>query len=186
MKDKLTWGGSSYSILSEGNVIMERNKAACFSEFMNRFEGPYDTIRIYDIDCKPTIEYKNWFLQYVIDMFQIDGSFNDEYFEFKTQGIKKKDATVMTVIRMLWEDLGNNSNVDSPNELFKKLRDGKFRYRDKLKKFCYVYSKIPVTVGYFSTGHNWKPEDTKIRSTKDYLKQKDWPSVNSFFIKDEY
>ena len=187
MKERLIWAQSSYKIIRDDKVVLERYNTACFSEFMSRFNSPYDTIRLYDIDCKPTIQYKDFFLQYVIDMFKIEGSFNDEYFEFKSTGIKKKDAAVMSVVRLLWEQAGNQ-NIDTPNKLFKPLFERHpCRWRDKLKRFCFFYKKLEEEVGakYFSCGHSWMPKYTRIRSTKEFVTETKWINVNNFFTDPE-
>jgi len=181
MKERLRWGDTSYTILHNNVVVLNNHKTACYSEFMSRFDRAYDTIRIFDIDCKPTIEYKEWFLQYVIDMFGIEGSFNDQYFEFKSQGNRIKDAVVMSVVRLLWECLGGQDNIDTPNLLFKKLRDEPCPYRDKLKKFCYFYKGILTADQYFAQGHSWRPSSTRIRSKREYIAHTHWTSVNEFF-----
>ena len=120
MRDKLQWGVASYDIIHEGKKVLSKDKVDCFSEFMNRFNLTYDTITLRDIDCKVTFEYRDFYLQFVIDMFGLKGaSFDENGFTFKTLGIKKKDATVMTVIRFLWENIGGQ-NIDTPNLFFKK------------------------------------------------------------------
>jgi len=183
MKKTLSWGNTSYQIIRNGEVVMDRNNAACFSEFMGRFNESYDTIRLTDIACEQTKEYHDFFLQFVIDMLDLkDVSFGEDYFEFKSLGPKKKDSAVMSIVRFLWEDLGNISGIQTELLLFKRLRDDEIiPEEDKLQRFCRIYKEITWKSGYFSAGHSWKPDRTKIRTTKEFVEQKDWPNVNSFF-----
>lgn len=182
MRDNLQWGVASYDIIHEGKKVLEKDKTACFSEFMKRFHLPYDTIRLRDIDCKKTFEYKEFYLNYVIEMLDLDASFNDEYFEFKASGIIMKDAVVMTVIRFLWENIGGG-NIDTPNLFFKRLRDDECPHEDKLERFCYFYKELTEADkrSYFSDGHSWKPNLTRMKNLNHYKTHKDWTSVNGFF-----
>lgn len=179
----LEWGRTSYDIIYKDKVVLSKRLTACYADFWSRFSGAYDTVRIYDIDCRPTVEYKNFFLQYVIDMYQIEGSFNDEYFELKTQGNRVKDILVMSTVRLLWETLGGSSKYDTPNLLFKKLRDDECPHEDKLARFCYFYKAIDPDGKYFSEGHSWPPYRTVIKTTNDYLNHKNFETVNGFFTR---
>ncbi len=182
MRKKLIWGDTSYTILHNGKEVLSKTNTACFADFMSRFNHPYDTIRIFDIDCEPTKQYKDFFLQYVIDMFDIEGSFNDDYFEFKSQGIKHKDAAVMSIVRFLWETLGNSDQrIDTPNLLFKRLRDDECPHEDKLMRFLYFYKEMGEVSQYFSEGHSWRPVSTRLRTTKEFKEHEQWTNVNSFF-----
>lgn len=182
MRENLQWGVASYDIIHEGKKVLERDKCACFSEFMGRFSKSYDTIRLRDIDCKKTFEYRSFYLQYVIDMFDLDGFFDDDGFEFKSLGIKKKDATVMTVVRFLWENLGGG-NIDTPNLFFKRLRDDECPHEDKLERFCYFYKELAdaKNKSYFSDGHSWRPDLTRIKNLNHFKTHTEWTSVNGFF-----
>jgi hypothetical protein len=185
MRAKLEWGRAFYEILCEEKVVLDkRDGTPCFSHFMSSsFSSKYDTIRIYEFNAKPTSEYTAFYLQYVIDMLGIEGSFNEECFEFKTQGIKIKDATVMTIVRFIWENIGTLS-LDTPNLFFKKLRDEECPHEDKLEKFCYFYKQLNDQIkGYFSEGHSWRPQDCVIKSTKQFIDEKSWKSVNAFFTR---
>jgi hypothetical protein len=185
MKKRLVWGNASYKIIRNGAIVLDRNNTACFSEFMGRFNDPYDTIRITDVACEQTQEYHDFFLQFVIDMFDLkEASFGEDYFEFKSLGIKKKDSAVMSVVRMIWEELGNISGIDTPNRFFKRLMTEESPYEDKLKTFCHFYKEITWESGYFSSGHSWKPNTTKIRSTQEFVDEQNWMNVNSFFSKE--
>jgi hypothetical protein len=181
MREKFEWGRAYYDILDGQKVILNnKNGVACFSGFM-RLSEKYDTIRIYKIASKPTMEYKDFFLQYVIEMLDLKASFNEEYFEFKSLGKVMKDAAAMSIIRMLWENLGTKTPfIDSPNLLFKRLRDEECPHEDKLEKFCYFYNQLKDN-GYFSDGHSWNPRYGKIKSTAQFKAQQDWASVNVFF-----
>ena len=185
MRNHLEWGIASYEILNGNKVVLDKKGgAACFSDFMSRFNSPYDTIRIYKLDCKPTLEYKNFYLQYVIDMLQIEGSFSEEHFEFKSLGFRIKDAAVMSIVRFIWENIGTNS-IDTPNLFFKRLRDDECPHEDKLERFLYFYKDLSTLakITYFSDGHSWSPGQTKIRSTQQFVDETNWTSVNGFFTR---
>ena len=182
MKKTLVWGNTSYKIFRGGDVIMERTNTACYSEFMNRFNESYDKVRLDDIACEQTKPYHDFFLQFVIDMFDLtEASFGEDYFEFKSLGLKKKDSAVMSIVRMLWEELGNNRNIETVELFFKPLMTEPSPYEDKLQTFCHFYKGITWKGGYFSEGHSWKPERTRLRTTKEFVEKKEWPDVNSFF-----
>lgn len=185
MREKLEWGRTTYYVFKGDEIVLEQKDVACFSEFMSRFSKKYDKIRIYDLDCEQTKEYKEFYLQYVIDMLNIQASFNEEYFEFKTTGYRYKDAAVMSIVRLIWEQfLNHHGNIDTPNLLFKRLRDDECEHEDKLKRFCYFYSQIPIpSSGYASEGHSWLPKKGLIKSTKEFEEHTSWGSVNGFFIR---
>lgn len=183
MKQTLTNSGNTdYDILLNDDIIISRRRAACFREFFN-FQGQkYNKIRIYNIDCKPTVNYKEFYINYVIEMFDLQNTnLTNDYFEFRTTGKKYKDLVVMTVVRLLWENICANSNINSIESLFKPLQEGKSRYKDKLKRFCHFYSKIKAQ--YISEGHCPHPEKVIIKSTEDFKKVKNLKTVNEFFYK---
>lgn len=185
MRKEIEWGAASYDILKNDKVLLEQRRAACFSQFMsgNFPQKDYNKIKIYDLDCEKTKEYKEFYLQYVIDMLNIKASFNEEYFEFKSTGSKYKDAAVMSIVRLIWEKFLNKTPIiDTPTLFFKRLRDDECEYKDKLQRFCYFYSKIPVhSTGYNHSAHSWLPGSCAIKSTKDFEECVHWTSVNGFF-----
>jgi len=185
MKKLSTSGSTCYRILNGEKVLMEKTNAACYSEFF-RYDKKYTSIQLFNLDCEQTFKYKEFFLQYVLDMFDLEGSFNHEFFEFKTTGVHFKDLVVMTVVRFLWEYVGYA--FPERNEfLFDQLLNGKCKYRNKLKRFCYFHSQIPFkghqVNGYYPTGHSWDVRHTKIKSTADFKNCKALSSVNGFFTK---
>jgi hypothetical protein len=184
MRKTYEWGKANYQILLRDEVIIDGQKGtACFSEFF-RIREPYDTIKIYNIDSTPTIDYKNFFLQYVIDMYGLTGSFDDDHFEFKSLGHIIKDALVMSTVRLLWENLGSMTpHVDTANLLFRRLRDDECPHEDKLERFCYFYKALDNHKGYFSDGHSWPPKNTRIKSCNDFKTCVNWTSVNGFFTR---
>jgi hypothetical protein len=186
MRKTYEWGKANYQILLKEKIVLDcKRGVACFSDFMSRGSiESYDTIKIYNIDSEPTVDYKNFFLQYVIDMYGLTGSFDDDHFEFKSLGHKIKDVLVMSTVRLLWENLGSMTpHVDTANLLFKRLRDDECPHEDKLERFCYFYKALDNHKGYFSDGHSWPPKNTLIKSCKDFKTRVDWPSVNGFFTR---
>jgi len=181
MKQKLTSSGNTcYDILLDNKILLSRRKTACFADFFRFGDTKYNKIRIYNIDCLPTIDYKEFYIDYVTKMFDLKNTdLIEEYFEFKTTGQRYKDLVVMTIIRLLWEYICGNSSIDSIESLFKPLKEGKSKYRNKLKRFCDFYSKINSQ--YQSEGHCPSPKKVNIKSTEDFKKIKNLKSVNVFF-----
>ena len=185
MKERLTSSNNTdYDILLNDDIIISKRNAACFREFFS-FQGQkYNKIRIYNMDCKPTVDYKDFYVNYVIEMFDLQNTnLTNDYFEFQTTGEKHKDLVVMTVVRLLWEYICGNSNINSIESLFKPLQEGKSRYKDKLKRFCHFYSKIGKEQQYMSEGHCPLPKKVIIKSTEDFKKVKNLKTVNEFFYK---
>lgn len=181
MREKLKWGVASYDVFNGEELMISKRQTACFSEFMSRFKEPYTMIRVLDMDCAETFEFRDFYLQYVIDMFELDASFNEEYFEFKSLGVLMKDAAVLTVLRFLWECIGGGK-IDTPNLFFRRLRDEESPIEDKLEKFCEFYKDLDVGgKTYFSEGHSWAPNRTKIKNIQHFKNKVKWNSVNEFF-----
>ena len=179
MKNNYKFGDTSpvkwsYTV---NNIEKLFENQACYSKMINNC----DFITLYDLNCKKTIKYKMFYLKYVSDMFDLNAEITDEYFRFKCQGYKHKNMLVCSVVRFLWEKLGNLSPAIQMHDVFfEKLQNGKSKYRNKLKRFCDFYSKIEVNSSYFHTGHSWKPSETLIKSTLDFKKYNEH-SVNAFF-----
>jgi hypothetical protein len=184
MKTLSNSGQHDYDIFDKDIIVISRRKAACFSTFFG-FKEKYTKIRVYGLDCIPTFEYRNFYLQYILDMFELEeASFNDEYFEFKSTSVLKKDLVVMNTLRLLWENIGGSDRDGEKNIKFflNNLKNGKCRYRNKLKRFCYFYSLITKTHEcYYGDNHTWFPWNTKIKSTADFKNCKRLKMINNFF-----
>jgi len=181
MKQKLTSSGNTcYDILLNDEVLLSKRYTACFANFFKFENEKYNKIRIYNIDCLPTIDYKDFYIDYITKMFDLKNTnLTNEYFEFKTTGQKYKDLVVMTIIRLLWEFICGNHEINSIESLFKPLKKGKSKYRNKLKRFCDFYSKINNR--YLGDSHCPNPNLIKIKSTEDFKKIKNLKRVNDFF-----
>lgn len=174
-------GNTCYDVLLDDNILLSRRKTACFRELFN-FSGKYNIIRIYNIECEQTIDYKDFFINYIIKMFNLKNTnLTNEYFEFKSTGYKYKDLIVMTITRLLWEYICGNSDINNVEVLFKPLKEGKSKYKNKLKRFCDFYSRI--IVNYKNDGHCPHPHLMIIKSTKDFEEITSLKSVNEFFYK---
>ena len=184
MRESYTWGGNdggvNYDLILENGTVKNYNKEDCYSRLRDS-NAKIDKIRLYTLDCKLTIEYRNWFLQYLIDMLALDANFNDEYFEYKNTGSNRKNMLVAALTRLLWEQMFNKQNSDNVSWILKPLKEGKSKYRNKLARFCDFYSKIPCNEQYLHDGHLWRPDKTIIKYTKDFTSSVKISTVNGFF-----
>ena len=181
MRIGFSWGNNvEYELLKDEKSICKYSKTNCYRELKNTNSDFYNKIRIYNIDCDKTIDYKIFYLNYISDMLKLEVNITDDYFEFKSFSCENKNLLVCSLTRLLWEYLGNIRNEELGFNLIKELKNGKSKYKNKLKRFCDFYSKL--TNSYFYTGHSWTPNETLIKSTDDFIKTKSLISVNSFFI----
>ena len=186
MRIGLNWGSASpvnYDIIYNCGKIEKKVKQNCFSNL------PYDSnnikeIIIYDVECDVTKDYMEFYINYVIAMYKLEATFENNNFKFKAFNNRYKNMLICATIRILWENIGYKTPaLDTVSYLFKPLKEGKCIYRDKLKRFCYFYSKIPYEGSYWTTGHSWNPKITQIKSTKEFINTEKLNSVNGFFEK---
>lgn len=184
MKKLSTADHTDYDILLNKKVILTQRNAPCFSRFL-RESRRYNIIKIYNLSCEQTIDYKEFYLKYITDCFKIESNYDEELdcFTFKSTGVKYKDLIIMTLIRFLWEYICGNRRIDNSEMFFEKLKSGKSKYRNKLKRFCDFYSKIDVKENYISDGHAPNFKLCVIKSTQDFIKKKKLTGVNVFFYK---
>lgn len=184
MKKLSNSGFNDYDVFNGDNVVLSQRNAACFSNLF-RFGDKYTKIRVLGLDCEPSSKYKNFYLQYIIEMFDLEGaSFNDEFIEFNTTGQKYKDLVVMTALRILWENIcgSYNDGVENVQFFLENLQNGKCEHEDKLERFCYFYALIQKKEKcYYGDNHMWYPWNTKIKSTQDFKTVKGLSTVNGFF-----
>jgi len=182
MWETYEWGRSRYDILYKDGST-EKIKSACFAALTRTTNSTIKRIKLYDFKCKPTIEYRKWYLEYVSDMLQLEEvEITEDYIAFDAYDNKNKNMLVLSLFRFLYEQLGYVTPIIQTHEVFlEPLRNGECEYIDKLERFCYFYSKIETKKAYYSTIHSWYPKTTVIKSTEDFLKIKKLPSVNSFF-----
>jgi hypothetical protein len=185
MRIGLKWGDSSpvsYDIVYK-NYTSNFYNESCFSSLPRNCED-IKYIIIYDIECDVTKDYTDFYIQYIIDMYKLEATFENNIFKFKAFDNRYKNMLICATIRILWENIGDISpTLDTVTYLFELLKNGKCIYKDKLKRFCYFYSKIPYNGNYWNTGHSWNPNLTKIKSTKDFVNTLKLNSVNGFFEK---
>lgn len=175
MKKDYSWGGVTWGYTKNNNEELFK-KEICYSQMISNA----DFITLYDLDCEKTIKYKMFYLKYVSDMYKLDAEITEEYFRFKCQGGKYKNMLVCATIRLLWENIGGiNPAIPTHDVFFEQLKNGKSKYRNKLKRFCDFYSQIKVS-GFFAEGHSWNPSKTLIKSTLDFKNYNKF-SVNNFF-----
>lgn len=150
----------------------------CFAPLYSH--GQPKEITIYQTICDHTKEYRDFYLQYIIDMLKLNASFNEDEFTFKSLKCRNKDLVVCTLVRILWEKIGCISDMD--NAVFlESLRNGKSIYRNKLKRFCDFYSKIESKGTYWGTGHTPESKLVKIRTSTDFINAEKITGVNNFF-----
>jgi len=181
MKEDYGWRYSSpvkwsYTINNKEKLF---ENTSCYSSMTST----NSLITLYNLDCKKTIKYKMFYLQYVSDMYDLNAEITEQYFKFKSQGNKHKNMLICATIRLLWEQLGCiTPTIQMHDVFFEKLQNGKSKYKNKLKRFCDFYSQIKLNEkdNYFHDGHSWKPFETLIKSTLDFKNYKG-NSVNNFF-----
>lgn len=189
MRKQLHWAKVYYRIYNNNELIEDFDPTSCFYE-LEDFEN-CTHIEIYNIKCEVTEEYTEKYLNYIIDMLKLEDAFYDaenDIFRFKAFKNYYKTMLVGSLIRFLNEPMGYSGDFlktfDQVEQFFKPLFYGKSRFRNKLKRFCDFYSKIKYKDlnMIWHRGHSWTPEDTKIKSTEDFLKYNE-KSVNDFFVK---
>ena len=187
MRDNLIWAKVSYDIIDKNNkVFKETRNKACFSDDLNYRLSSHNAkgIKLYTLDCKLTIEYRDKYLQYVIDMFNLktqNAYFNNQYFYFDFFECKYKNLLVLSVLRFLTEYMGARYDSNINISFFNNLFNGKCKYRNKLKRFSYFYKELKSHTQYWHIGHSWNPKETVIKSTQDFIKCKELKNTNSFF-----
>ena len=187
MRKRPIWAKLSYKLWNNNKLIIDKRNTACFSDLKN--SNNYTHMEIYDILCKTTEKYYHFYLQYIADMLKLeDVEIGENSFKFKAYPESNKNMLVGSLVRFLFEKFGciEQPQIDLSKELFEPLKNGKSKYRNKLKRFCDFYSRINIKNRYFSTGHSWEPSKTEIKSTQDWLKHKKWQgygTVNDFFTK---
>lgn len=183
MRIGLKWGDRSpvkYDIIYKNKTDNFKNES-CFSELPDNCDDIKEII-IYNIKCDITQNYTDFYIKYIIDMYKLEATFENDIFKFKAFNNRYKNMLVCATIRILWENIGNiTPSLDTVTYLFKPLKENKCIYRDKLKRFCYFYSKIPSNSNYWYSGHSWDPKKTIIKSTKDFVNTENLNSVNEFF-----
>lgn len=186
MREDFMWAKTYYKLYNGSELIDDKQNVACFS-FMRDYIGEYTHVYIYNILCKHTKDYHNFYLNYISDMLKLeDVEIGDNSFKFKTYPCNYKNLLVASIVRLLHEPIGttsysnNEGKIKEHKNFFKNLKHGKSKYRNKLKRFCDFYSRIECS-RYFYTIHFLSPKDMKIKSTQDWLKTKNISGVNIFF-----
>lgn len=176
-------GYCQYELIKEGKVVNSYTKESCFSRLDNVGIDKYDEISIERVSCVITEQYETEFLQYIIDMLKIEASFCENYFTFKNTGNNVKNLLICSMPRLLWEKMWNKDDSDNLNDIIIPLLQHKSKYRNKLARFCDVFSRIKNKSGYLHTGHLWNPNLMKIKYTRHFWKENP-QRVNSFFDND--
>lgn len=183
-RDKYVWGGSaplnvSYDFLFNDNTTREYRQESCFARLPSNC-NTLKQITLYNLDCSLTKHYRDWYLQYIIDMLKLDANFDDESFTFKAFNCRYKNMLVCSLTRILWEKMWCKDDSCNVVWFLKPLKESKIS--GKLTRFCSVFKKIPIEKqDYLHDGHLWAPWNTKIKRTKDWLDAKNLNSVNGFF-----
>ena len=180
----LQWAKATYDVIFKDGSKKSYVNQACFAVLRDLKNGSLETIIIYSINCEITLEYKEQYLQYIIDMLDLqDASFNESSFTFKAFNCNKINLLVASLVRFLVENIGNvNINTIREPQLnfLKKVITVPRKYKDKLKNFCYLYKQLG-TYNYFREVHSWVPQTTILKTTKDFKKIESLVTVNEFF-----
>lgn len=184
MRENLRWAVLSYSLYNNDIQIARFTRTNCFSS-LSDYEGDYNKMIISDTLCKVTKDYHDFYLHYIADMLKLENVvITENSIEFKAYPETYKNMLVGSLVRFLFENLGNIplNCIDIQIKFLDDLKNGKSKYRNKLKRFCDFYSRIKKPK-WFQTGHSWDPSQTKIKSTQDWLKYKTtkYDPVNTFF-----
>jgi len=184
MRKDLKWADVSYYVEKDNGKTKNIEHQSCFTyirDYKNRNNTKILSITLFDINCEVTMEYRDFYLQYVSDMLGLESEILENGFKFKASHINHKNLLVLSLLRFLFENIGYMSPpLDIVNLFLKPLRDDDCKYTDKLERYCYFYSLIPQN-DYWHNGHCWRPKSTVIKSTKDYLECNELYNVNSFF-----
>jgi hypothetical protein len=186
MREKLKWADVSYSVEKDNGKSRDFEHESCFGYIRDYgSKSKLLTITLFDINCKVTMEYRDFYLQYITDMLGLESEILENGFKFKASHINHKNLLVLSLLRFLFENIGHMTPaLDIVKFFLKPLRDDNCEYTDKLERYCHFYSLIPQD-NYWHDGHCWKPKNTAIKSTKDYLECNELYNVNSFFEKKE-
>lgn len=185
MRPNYDWANASYDLILDNGNVYNYHEVDCYAKLRDyeNNHNPISYIKLLDLKCKPSEKYRVKYLTYICDMLKIkDFTIEDESFTFKAYSCNTKNVLVCSLVRFLVDKLGYKNPALETENLFLKplLENSKCRYKNKLKRFCYFYKNIGK-FDYWHTGHSWKPEDTKIKSTKDWLNINNLNSVNEFF-----
>lgn len=185
MRTDLKWADVSYIVEKDNGKFKYFNNQSCFTYIRNynHKNVKIEFITLTDINCEVTMEYRDFYLQYVSDMLGLESEILENGFKFKASSINHKNLLILSLLRFLFENIAHSyPAIDIVNLFLKPLQNDDCEYSDKLERFCYFYSLIPVN-SYWHDGHCWNPKRTTIKSTKDYLECKELWNVNSFFEK---
>lgn len=184
MRKGYQWANETYRLTFKDGKTVKENKA-CYSALPRISYGRLDKIKIYRTKCDKTVEYRDEYLQYVVDMLKLDAKIGKDSIEFKAFDCNTKNMLVCSIFRLLWEKIGYKTPAVQTHAVFLEplLRSGKSKYRNKLKRFCDFYKRTlsPAGKRYWHCGHSWNPEDTEIKSTQDFMAKDRLISVNEFF-----
>lgn len=192
VRPKMKWADVTYTLwMKDGTNIKYKNGTACFSSM--RRKKNVDYISIYRTKCKETLSYHDAYLKYIGDMFHLEYTLGKNSFKFKAFNCGKKNMLVSSMIRVLFEPLCSRYPHDvetfNINEAFLEplLINGKCPYKDKLKRFCYFYSKINLPGSYHTDLHMPLPYKVRMKSYKQFNNiEKFSNGVNKFFYKKKY
>lgn len=179
IRKKYFWADNvTYNLIRKDGSVKEFTQESCFSQLPENCSN-IDKIVLYNLDCELTKDYRNWYLQYIIDMLQLDVSFDEQSFTFKAFNCRYKNMLVCSLTRILWEKMFMKDDCDNIEWVLKPLK--KARKPDKLSRFCKVFQSIPIKDDYLHDGHLPNPNKVKIKTQQDWLKSETLNSVNGFF-----
>jgi hypothetical protein len=183
------WGGTirntKYDIYYKNGNILNFNEKICFNDLFHE-NKLISKITLHNINCESSFKYRDSYLNYITDMLKLeDIVIGENSFTFKAYNCNIKNALVLSLIRFLYETFATIkiTELNLEEKFFEPLLiTGKCKYKNKLKRFCYFYKQILLKQDYFHDGHCWRPWETKIKSTKDWLNTHELTRVNNFFI----
>lgn len=172
----------AYNLLAgNGNKMFFTQKSACYSE-LRRMGHAAKKVEFKNFRASQTDKYTDFYLKYVAEMLGLEYELTQDSFILPTSPNNCTANLILgTLVRMLFE----GHDAKRANKFFEDLKNGKSKYRNKLKRFCDFYSRMPSS--YVDGGHNiTSPNGIAIVSTKDFetlwnTQQGGNSRVNAFF-----
>lgn len=164
----------------KGNLIFSTEKAACYGE-LRRSGHTAAKVEFNNFRANETNDYTDFYLKYIAEMLGLPYELSEKSFILPTSKNRTANLILGTLVRMLFE----GSDINKANKFFEDLKTGTSKYRNKLKRFCDFYSRMPSA--YIDTGHYiTTPKKIVILDTVDFEKLTNESStegslVNQFF-----
>lgn len=174
----------SYKLIDkDGKIFYDQINTACYTGL--RREGYLaEKVTFRNFRCEETNKYTNFFLKYIGDMLELEYELIEDEFTIQTTLSSTANLILGSLVRMLFE----GTDKDQAIAFFELLKKGKSKYKNKLERFCDLYSQMPSK--YIDSGHVIclpnritiiSIDDFKLLSTIEPNYLYDTSQVNNFF-----